>query len=457
MLDRSIASAVRLYRDENVPLLTRDTELSADYDKITGAMTVSIDGKELTLEEAAALLREPDRQRRQDAWEKIYNRWHQDHDRLDELYDEMVQLRDRIAKNAGFSNFRDYTFEAMERFDYTPRDCEKLHQAVEEVVVPLARELVEARKKALGVDKVRPWDMHVDPENRPALKPYNGAKELVAKVIEAMRRIDPEFADYAQEMADREDLDLSSRPGKSGGGYMETFDEVRRPFIFMNEVGTHDDAMTLAHELGHSFHALLARNDPIVEYRHAPLEFSEVASMGSEQFMLSVLDVFYSEEDKKRAVADSFEDIILFLPYCMQVDAFQHWVYLNPEASSAERDNEWHKLGERFGTGVDWSGYEQLEESGWHYKLHIFTMPFYYFEYAVAQLGALQLRENFKNDPDKTIAEYRRGLSLGGSRPLPELFEAAGIKFDFSEDMLRHLIDGLRKELINLGRLPADR
>ncbi|RMD88133.1 MAG: M3 family oligoendopeptidase [Candidatus Dadabacteria bacterium] len=450
VLARAINAEVKIFRDENVKLNTEDTRLCAEYERITGDMEIEFRGRRLTLEEAQALLREPDRNLREEVWKKIFERWHKDHDKLDELYGRMVALRHQIAQNAGFRNFRDYTFTKKGRFDYTPEDCKRLHDAVEKVVVPVARKIVEERRKALGLQSVRPWDLSVDPLGRPPLKPYRDVNDLIAKVTATMRIIDPELANYVADMAGNGDLDLSARPGKAGGGYTMSFDRLRRPFIFMNEAGTHRDVMTLFHELGHSFHALLCRDDPLLEYRHAPIEFAEVASMGNELFAINHLEDFYTPEDVKRALRDTLEEIILFLPYCMTVDAFQHWVYLNPSASSAERDQKWAELSQRFSTGVEWSGFEEIMESGWHYKSHIFVLPFYYIEYAISQLGALQLWRKYRENPQDAVFRYKHALSLGGSRPLPELFAAAGIKFDFSEALIREVVEDLQKELAAL-------
>ncbi len=433
VLLRSFRNQVELFREENVPLEVQEQKLTQRYQKITGAMTVTIKGQELTLQQAARYLEDPDRGVRRDAWEKIAERRLRDRDELNGLFDELLSLRQRIAANAGFDDYRAYAFRKRERFDYTPGDCEAFHAAVERYVVPVLVSLQEKRKAELGVKRLRPWDLEVDPSGKPPLRPFEDTKELVEGVSEIFERLDRELGELFSILPRYRLLDLESRKGKAPGGYQATLAERRLPFIFMNAAGRHRDLRTLLHESGHSFHTLLSREEPLIFLRRPPLEFAEVASMSMELLTHPHLDVFYSREDLERARRQHLEGIVTLLTWIATVDAFQHWIYTHPRHTSKERAKVWAELRRRFGGIVDWEGYEEVLGWEWHRQLHIFLYPFYYIEYGIAQLGALGILEMAQRDRAGTLERYKRALSLGGSRPLPELFRVAGIEFDLGE------------------------
>jgi oligoendopeptidase F len=448
-LERSLRNAIELYREENIPLLTEDEKLRQQYQKITGAMTCTYDGREQTLQQMARYLEEPDRKVREEAWRLASDRFLRDADGLDEVYDQMVGLRARIARNADCRDFREYAFKGYERFDYTPADCLAFHEAIEKVVVPAAGKLAQERKGKLGLDTLRPWDMAVDPENRPPLRPFETDQQLADGCSRVFHSVNPELGRVFDTLRQRDSLDLGSRKGKAPGGYQATYDERRLPFIFMNAVGTENDVRTLLHEGGHAFHTWACRNEPLLAYRHYPMEFAEVASMGMECLALAHVEEFYGEESN-RARKRFFMEMIQFFPWMARVDAFQHYIYTHVDDDAERRKHEWIKLTRRFSPHVDWSGLEQCDRHSWHRKLHFFEVPFYYVEYGIAQLGALQVWLNARKDYEHAVALYRNGLALGGSRPLPELFEAAGLQFDFSEKALRPLIEAVMEEI---GRL----
>ncbi len=448
--DRSTVSSVELFREENVPLQTEDEKLDQQYQKICGAMTVEYDGKEQTLQQMARYLQEPDRAVRQRTWELVVNRRLADADRIEEIYDQMVRLRTEIARNAGLENFRDYQFRQYERFDYTPQDCLAFHEAIERVVLPAARDLQRERRRKLGVDPLRPWDLAVDPENRPPLRPFERGTELSARCSEVFHKVDPALGRQFDEMVRAGWLDLESRKGKAPGGYQATFDETRHPFIFMNAVGLHRDVETLLHEGGHAFHAVACREEPLVQYRHCGMEMAEVASMGMELLSYDYLDIFYKGGDLARARREQMEGIIQFFPWMAVIDAFQHGVYTHPGHTRQQRREAWLQTMGRFSGIEDWSGYEDARAYAWQRQLHLFGVPFYYVEYGIAQIGALQLWQNARRDKAGALRKYREALALGGSRPLPELWTAAGLTFDFSEKTLRPLIEAVQAELKTL-------
>jgi oligoendopeptidase F len=472
VLDREVAAELELFREENIPLQTEVAKLAQQYQKVTGAMTVEFRGKEHTLPQMAKYMEETDRGVRRQAWQRVATRRLQDRDAMDEIFDKQRALRQQIAANAGFDDYRGYAFKSMMRFDYGIEDAERFQQTVRELVVPLYRDLNVRQLKMLSraarkpeeanvpiserttaeLDTLRPWDLDVDPLGRDPLRPFETSEQLEDGVQRVFARLDPELEALFADMRSAGDLDLESRKGKAPGGYMSTRDERRRPFIFMNAAGVHRDVETLLHEAGHAFHAFATQHEPLVGYRHSPIEFAEVASMTMELFADDELDVFYSADDAARAKRKHLESIIKILPWIAQIDGFQHWIYAHPEHSRTERVATWLQLDEQFGAAVDWTDHEENRASYWQRQLHLFVHPFYYIEYGIAQLGALQLWLRFKQDREAALAGYRNALALGGSRPLPELFEAAGARFDFSAATIGPLVEAVQQEL---AALPA--
>jgi oligoendopeptidase F len=375
----------------------------------------------------------------------------EDRDGLDEVFDAMIGLRDRIAHNADLADFRDYQFKAYERFDYTPADCFAFHDAIEKVVVPATRQAQRRRQAVMKLDVLRPWDLAVDPHGRGPLKPFATSAELMEKCGRVFNRLDAELGGEFAEMVRAGWLDLDSRKGKAPGGYQATFEEARRPFIFMNAVGLHRDVDTLLHEGGHAFHTIACRDEPLISYRHSGMEMAEVASMGMELLTSDLLDEFYAPADLARARREKLEGVLSLFPWIAIIDAFQHWLYANPAHDRQARTAQWSALVNRFGGSEDWSGFQATRESLWQRQLHLFEVPFYYIEYGIAQIGALQLWRNFRADPAVALRRYREALALGGSQSLPKLWAAAGLNFDFSAATLGPLIELVQSEL---GKLP---
>jgi len=450
VFDREVKSHVELFRQENVPLETEEAKLCQQYQKLSGSLTVNFRGEEKTLVQMGRHLEEPDRPLRQDAWETVARRRLQEAGKFDGIFDQMLKLRAQIAGNAGFENYRDYAFHRSGRFDYAPEDCEKFHDAVEKHVMPVVRELQAERRAELKLEKLRPWDLAVDPLNRPPLKPFGKVSEMVSRTQKVFDRLDGELAGGFRQMQDLHLLDLDNRKGKAPGGYQDTLNEARLPFIFMNAVGVQRDVETILHEAGHAFHALATRDEDLRAYRHAPIEFCEVASMSMELLGNEFIEEFYSAADAKRARRVHLEGIVWVFPWIATVDAFQHWIYTHPDHTRDERAATWLALMDRFGGDVDWSGYGAARANLWHRQLHIFLHPFYYIEYGIAQLGALQVWANSKRDKAKALNDYKKSLALGGSRPLPELFSAAGCQFEFSTKTIQPLTKLLREELEKL-------
>ena len=442
---------VELFRQENVPLETEEARLGNEYQKLTGGLTVEFRGTEMTLVAMGRFHEDPDRTLREEAWRASAGRRLKERENFERIFGDMLKLREQIARNAGSPYYLAYAFKLRGRFDYTPEDCVRFHDSIEAEVMPAIRELQAERKRRLGVDKLRPWDLAVDPLNRPALKPFHETEEMERGTQEIFNRLDPELAEGFATMRNKRLLDLANRKGKAPGGYQYTLNESRLPFIFMNSVGLQRDLETILHEAGHAFHALACRADSLTAYREAPTEFCEVASMSMELIGANHLDVFYTPEDTRRARKTHLEGVIGVFPWIATVDAFQHWIYSHPGHSEAERTAAWLHLMDRFGGDVDWSGLEDVRANLWHRQLHIFLHPFYYVEYGIAQVGALQVWANSHRDPVKALSDYKAGLALGGSKTLPELFAAAGCRLDFASDTIRPLIQLVRQELASLS------
>jgi oligoendopeptidase F len=450
VLDRSIRVHIELFRDKNVPLQTEETKLEQQYQELSGAQTVQFDGQEQTLQRLALYAERTDRSIRRAAWEAETNRRLRDAGALEDIFDHLIKLRHRIARNADCADYREFAFKDKERFDYTPEDCLAFHDAVERAVVPVHRRLQRQRADALAADPLRPWDLDVDVQGRPPLRPFETADELCTKVSRVFHSLDPTLGEQFDEMRRNGYLDLESRKGKAPGGYQATYEAARHPFIFMNAVGVQRDVRTLIHEGGHAFHCYAARHDPLISYRSSPLEFAEVASFSMELLALEDLGEFYGGEDRARAKRAQLEGILALLPWIATIDAFQHFLYTNPEHTRAQRRAEWLRLRKRFGGIVDWGGYEEALAHSWQRQLHLFEVPFYYIEYGIAKLGALQVWRNSMADRAAAIADYRQALALGGSRPLPELFQTTGAAFDFSYETLAPLIELVQTELDKL-------
>jgi oligoendopeptidase F len=451
VFDRERQVQVDLFRAENVPLETEEAKLGQQYQKLSGSLTVTFRGEERTLPQMARYLEEPERPLRQEAWERATQRRLEAADQFEDIFDQLLQRREQIAANAGFANYIDYAFRAKCRFDYTPEDCLRFHDAIELEVLPLLRDLQSARRQQLQLPALRPWDLDVDPLHRPALRPFDQVPTLIRKTQRIFDSLDRGLAEGFRQMQSLRLLDLDNRKHKAPGGYQSTLNEARVPFIFMNAVGLQRDVETLLHEAGHAFHALATQREELFAYRGAPIEFCEVASMSMELLGNEYLEEFYAAPEAQRARRIHLEGIVRVFPWIAIVDAFQHWLYSHPGHSRPERHQAWLALLDRFGGEVDWSGYEKARAQLWHRQLHIFLYPFYYVEYGIAQLGALQVWANARQNRAKALAAYQHALALGGSRPLPELFSSAGCRFDFSAQTVKPLVAMLRTDLAKLN------
>lgn len=446
---RNVRKNIDLFREANIPLQAALNVDAQKFGSIAGKMTVEVNGKEFTLQQAARFLEDPDRSLRESVYRKIANRRLQDKEELNQLYSDLLQKRHQVAVNAGFANYRDYRFLELGRFDYTKEDCFQFHDAVKLHVMPLVDQLYAAKRKKLGVDKLRPWDVEAEPEGIQPLRPFKDGEELLQKTIACFNRLKPFFADCLRKMKEMGHLDLESRKGKAPGGYNCPLAESGAPFIFMNAAGQLDDVTTMVHEGGHAIHSFLTHSLELHGFKEYPTEIAEVASMSMELFSMHYWDEFFnSPEELTRAKEQQLERVITIFPWIATIDKFQHWVYENPTHTLEERAESWVRIQDEFTSKeIDITGLEDIRRYTWQRQLHLFEVPFYYIEYGIAQLGAIGLWQQYKNDKVQAITNYISALSMGGMQKLPELFERAGLKFDFSPAYISGLMKFVKEEM----------
>ncbi|HRG60100.1 MAG TPA: M3 family oligoendopeptidase [Bacteroidia bacterium] len=438
---RAVKMNIAIFREVNIPLFTELNNLAQQFSTVSGSMSVIIDDKEMTLPQAAKLLQLNDRTKRKEVYEAIANRRAMAREELDEIMNKMVQLRHQVAINAGYENFRDYMFDALGRFDYKPEDCFNFHDSVKKYIVPILDELDLQRKNELGVESLKPYDFEVDSTGLEPLKPFTNAEDLVSKTRHIFGIVDPYFESCLNTMSKMNLLDLESRKGKAPGGYLYPLPLTGVPFIFMNAVGSLRDLVTMVHEGGHAVHSFLSRDLKLNDFKNVPSEVAELASMSMELISMQHWQTFFKDDaDFKRARMEQLDDILRTLPWVAAIDKFQHWLYCNPTHSADDRKQAWVKIYEEFGgKHTDWLGYEENKAYMWHKQLHLFEVPFYYIEYGFAQLGAIAIWRNYLQNGNKAIEQYKQALSLGYTKSIGEIYNTAGIKFDFSENWIAEL------------------
>ncbi|MDQ3683579.1 MAG: M3 family oligoendopeptidase [Bacteroidota bacterium] len=451
---RNVKKSIDLFREENIPLQAETAVMAQQYGVITGKMSVEIEGKEYTLQQAAKFLESSNRNLRETVYRKIGDRRIQDKDQLTELFNGLVEKRNAIAKNAGFENYRDYKFVELGRFDYTKEDCFQFHEAVKTNILPLVDFIYDRKRQKLGLDALRPWDTEAEPEGIKPLTPFQTGEEMVNKTIDCFKNMNPFFADCLVKMKEMGRLDLDSRKGKAPGGYNCPLAETGAPFIFMNAAGQMHDLTTMVHEGGHAIHSFLSHPLTLTGFKEYPMEIAEVASMAMELMSMDYWDVFFdNKEDLHRAKEHQVERVLTIFPWIATIDKFQHWVYENPAHTTEERAENWRRIVNEFTSiAMDVSGLEEYRRWSWQRQLHLYEVPFYYIEYGIAQLGAIGLWKQFKENKEQAINNYMAALQLGGTRTLPELYKAAGLKFSFSPDYISELMLFVQQEMEKLTR-----
>lgn len=449
---RNVKKNIVLFREENIPLQSELSVMQQQFGVIAGKMTVEINGVEYTLQQAAKFLENSDRKLREEVYKKINERRLQDKEILDNLFNELIKKRNAIALNAGYKNYRDYRFEELGRFDYKKEDCFQFHEAVKQHILPLVNKIYKNKKQKLQLDVLKPWDTEAEPEGTQPLKPFTTDKELYEKSVECFKQLHPFFADCLQKMNELKHFDLESRKGKAPGGYNCPLLESGAPFIFMNAAGQMGDVTTMVHEGGHAIHSFLSHQLELSAFKEYPTEIAEVASMAMELFSMNYWNIFFEKaEDLKRAKEHQLERVITIFPWIALIDKFQHWIYENPNHTTTERTNKWLEYLQEFSSDeIDFSGLENYRSIAWQKQLHLFEVPFYYIEYGIAQLGAIGLWMQHKQNPQQALSNYINALSLGGTKTLPELYKAAGLQFNFSPEYIKTLSAFVSNEMEKL-------
>jgi len=454
ILLREFGTTVAIFREENVARFAEIEELSAAYQKLAGGLSVEIDGKSLTIPQLQPLLESEDRAAREQAFRAGADAYLSHREEMSDLFGKMYVLRQAVARESGFPDYEAYAFAAKHRYDYTTDDVARFHDAVADVVTPAAARVHAYRRERLGVDSVRPWDLAVDPNGLAPLRPFRDVAEFVATSSRVFGALDAELGSRFDDMARDGLLDLESRPKKAPGGYCTTLHHRKQPFVFMNAVGVSDDVTTLVHEAGHCFHAYLASHQELIWQRGTGSEAAELASMSMELLAAPLFAMpvgYYTPDQARRAQAAHLEDVLLALPHIASVDAFQRWIYTSGEGHDGDaRDAAWLRLRARFEQGIDWTGLERERTARWYRQLHIFELPFYYIEYGIAQLGALQVWKRSLTDPAGALAGYKAALRLGGTRSLPALYAAAGARLIFDAEGMRELVSLVEDRLETL-------
>jgi oligoendopeptidase F len=449
---RGVKKNIELFRDENIPIQSELAVLQQHFGTIAGKMTVTVNGQEYTLQQASKFLENEDRNLREEVYRKIFERRLQDRESMNNLFNQLIEKRNQLAVNAGMSSYTQYRFKELGRFDYTEKECFQFHEAVKQYVLPLVNTIYENKKKKLGLDTLRPWDIEAHPAGEKPLNPFTTGNDLLNKTIQCFGQLNPFFADCIAKMDQMGHLDLESRKGKAPGGYNCPLAESGAPFIFMNAAGQIDDVTTMVHEGGHAVHSFLSHHLELSAFKDYPMEIAEVASMSMELFSMPYWNTFFdSEEDLKKAKEHQLERVITIFPWIATIDKFQHWIYANPKHTNEERTAKWLEILNEFSSGaIDFSGLENYRAINWQKQLHLFEVPFYYIEYGIAQLGAIGMWKQFMENKKIALENYTNALSLGGTKTLVQLFETAGLKFDFSPAHIKTLMEFVHQQMEEL-------
>ncbi len=445
---RGLHQSIKIFREENIPLYVEMETKQQEYGAISAKMSVEVDGKKVTMQKAAQFLKDTDRDKREEVFNKISGRRLEDTQKLDELFDELIVIRQKIAKNAGFDNYRDYKFASMGRFDYTAEDCYSFHDSIAKEIVPIVESFDQERKTKMGLESYKPWDTSVDASGKDPLKPFDGGEQLIDRSIKCFDRLRPYYGECLRTMKAMKHLDLESKDGKAPGGFNYPLYEIGVPFIYMNAVGSQRDLVTMVHEGGHAIHSFLSRDLDLCDFKSVPSEVAELASMSMELLSMDAWDEFYSDEEElKRAKKEQMQGVLSGLPWIAAIDKFQQWIYTTPHTAD-ERRAEWANIQKVLGSSeVDWEGNEDAYLNMWQRQLHLYEVPFYYIEYGMAQLGSIAMWRSYKQKGQEALDNYDNALKLGYTKSIGELYQAAGIEFNFSEAYVKELADFIKGEL----------
>jgi M3 family oligoendopeptidase len=432
-------NSIKSFSPEVLPLLQQENKLTSDYSKLVASAQIEFDGKTLTLAQLAPYAESTDRSVRKAAMEASYKFYDDNGDKFDEIYDKLVKLRHEIATTLGFKNFVELGYLRMNRIGYDAEMVKNFRDQVRNHIVPLANRLYERQAERIEVDKLKFYDQSLNfltgnatPQGNPDWIIENG-KKMYAE-------LSPETDEFFRYMTDKNLMDLEAKTGKEAGGYCTFIDNYDSPFIFSNFNGTSGDIDVLTHEAGHAFQVYCSRNIGIPEYMWPTHEACEIHSMSMEFFTWPWMELFFEEQTEKYKFAH-LSSSLLFLPYGVAVDEFQHVVYENPEMSPAERKGAWKKVEATYLPSRDYDGNHYLESGGvWQRQGHIYQSPFYYIDYTLAQICAFQFWKRSQEDQENAWNDYLHLCKLGGSKPFTELVAEANLISPFEDGCVESVI-----------------
>lgn len=449
---RGIQKKSLLFQEDNLVLLSQESLLARKYGELLANISVEIEGRQLTIQQTNALLESPDRELRARAYQATIKTMQQQKMVFDTLFDQLLEVRNAIADNANHPNYVSYIFEQLGRFDYTPLDCHIFHKSVEQKVLPILDEINQRRKDRLGIDQLRPWDLQAESSTGQAVVLTTNVDDLIETAQKVLQAVHPFFADCLATMQAVQHLDLEIRPSKRPGGYNMPLGVTGIPFIFMNVAGSKTDVRTLMHETGHAVHSFLMKDLELSTAQRPPAEIAELAAMTMELLTLDHWGHFFeAQETFSQVKIWMLENILQLLPWIATIDKFQHWLYANPQHTTAERKAAWLEIYYSLSPStIHNQDLQDLYAYYWHRQLHLFEAPFYYIEYGIAQLGAIAIWKNYKENGEQAISQFMEALKLGYTQTIPEVYQTAGIAFDFSESYIQELVNFVYEQLQEL-------
>ncbi|MEK5437171.1 MULTISPECIES: M3 family oligoendopeptidase [Paenibacillus] len=431
--------SLRTFSPEIIEDLQLENKLSTEYSQLIASAKILFEGEERTLPQLAPFELSTDRDMRKSASEARFGFMSEHETEFDRIYDELVKVRDRIAKKLGYSNFVQLGYDRMMRTDYNAEMVANFRKQVLEYIVPVSQQLKKRQTERLGLDELKYYDENFSFKTGNAT-PKGDPNWIVANGKKMYKELSPETDEFFTFMLDNNLVDLVSKKGKQGGGYCTYFSQYQAPFIFSNFNGTSGDIDVLTHEVGHAFQVYESRNINVPEYAFPTYEACEIHSMSMEFFAWPWMNLFF-EEDADKYRFNHLSDSLQFIPYGVSVDEFQHFVYSNPEATPAERKQAWRDIEKKYLPHRNYEGNTYLEQGGfWHKQGHIFASPFYYIDYTLAQLCAFQFWKRSNEDFKSAWSDYLELCQAGGSKSFIKLVELAGLTSPFEDGCISSVI-----------------
>lgn len=445
-LIRVLQTTVEPLAPVNNELRVKASDLVNRYDKAVAAGEVTVNGESVTLAVARNLQSSQDPNIRREAFEAYRNWFLQHRDELGGLYDELAKLRDQMGRNVGHANFIPLGYLGMGRTDYGPAEAAEFRANVRRYAVPLQQKIHRKHAQRLGSETLRPWDVGYDPSLTlpTGIAPVNGQLDKAQRIFDALS---PQLAQHFSRMRNEGLIDLENRKGKQAGAYCTSFSDEGRVAIFCNSTGDQEDVGTLMHEMGHAFQGWESQEIEAVDLQWPTSDACEIHSMGMEYLSMRHMNEFFSNEHAEKFRRNRWREAVELICYICIVDEFQHWVYENANATLDERDQAWDRIWDIYKPGLDFSGVEDYKHARWYAQGHLFHMPFYYIDYAIAETGAMQLALIDANDREQSLDIYLNLCRIGGTMSVLNIFSNAGLRSPFDPAVMRDLMDHAAREL----------